>query len=285
MRADYNDYICGTKFRDIAHYVLRDGSTDLIHYSDREPGQYPVLYGHTHEFATLAQHASKFNEKVVLITHNSDGGVRATNRREYDADPSLLPDNVVTWYAQNVEVPLRENLRIKPLPIGLENRYCFDYDKAKILFDFRDAPGEWLPADKLYLNCNISTNPVERGEIYNIAEQLPHVTIERGSNGQDYGHYLRQIRLHTLTLSPRGNGADCHRTWETMYLGRTPIVKKDDSNELWEYFHLPVVYVEDWGEITDLELMNNKLSWARKNAYYDALSFKFWKRVILYANP
>ena len=33
-----------------------------------------------------------------------------------------------------------------------------------------------------------------------------------------------ELRRTALVLSPPGNGADCHRTWEAMLLGAVPVV-------------------------------------------------------------
>ena len=50
-------------------------------------------------------------------------------------------------------------------------------------------------------------------------------------------------------MSPEGNGADCHRTWEALLLGCIPIVKKTYMGS-GLYDGLPVVYVNEWSEIT-----------------------------------
>lgn len=54
--------------------------------------------------------------------------------------------------------------------------------------------------------------------------------------------HFETLRRSPFWLSPRGNGWDCHRTWEPLRLGRVPII----SVRLKPLFHgLPVVFVED----------------------------------------
>jgi hypothetical protein len=53
------------------------------------------------------------------------------------------------------------------------------------------------------------------------------------------------------TLSPRGNGEDCHRFYEAIYLDSIPIVKRTNSvfDKLYNVF--PCLIVNDWSEVTE----------------------------------
>lgn len=53
---------------------------------------------------------------------------------------------------------------------------------------------------------------------------------------------------YAFSISPHGNGLDCHRTWEDLVLGCIVIVKTSSLDPLYE--GLPVVIVGDWSEIT-----------------------------------
>ena len=50
-------------------------------------------------------------------------------------------------------------------------------------------------------------------------------------------------RNYAFSISPHGNGLDCHRTWEDLALGCIVIVKSSPLNSLYE--GLPVVIIED----------------------------------------
>lgn len=60
------------------------------------------------------------------------------------------------------------------------------------------------------------------------------------------------------TLSPRGAGEDCHRFYEAIYLDSIPIVKRTNTvfDKLYNVF--PCLIVNDWNEITEELLLNNK---------------------------
>ena len=60
------------------------------------------------------------------------------------------------------------------------------------------------------------------------------------------------------TLSPRGNGEDCHRFYEAIYLDSIPIVKRTNTafDKLYNIF--PCLIVNDWSDITEELLLSNK---------------------------
>jgi hypothetical protein len=43
-----------------------------------------------------------------------------------------------------------------------------------------------------------------------------------------FASYLDDMARCRWVLSPPGNGVDCHRTWEALYLGVTPIVLRTE---------------------------------------------------------
>lgn len=67
---------------------------------------------------------------------------------------------------------------------------------------------------------------------------------------------------HVFGISPRGNGLDCHRTWEMIYFGMIPIVKSSSLDPL--YADLPVVIVKQWKDVCELDL----------NAVYESIRGK-----------
>jgi hypothetical protein len=50
--------------------------------------------------------------------------------------------------------------------------------------------------------------------------------------------------------SPPGNGEDCHRTWEALYLRIIPVVKRSVMTEYFKSVGLPMLLVDDWREMT-----------------------------------
>ena len=59
--------------------------------------------------------------------------------------------------------------------------------------------------------------------------------------------------LHAkFVASPVGYGRDCYRTWEALALGAVPVMLKGNGSgvDRKKFASLPVVWVDDWGEVT-----------------------------------
>ena len=82
-----------------------------------------------------------------------------------------------------------------------------------------------------------------------------------------------------MVVCPEGNGIDCHRVWETLLLGRVPIVKK--SKAMNHFSDLPILFVDKWNEIEDLNLMKKKYELVKNNSI-KKLNFKYWRDLILF---
>jgi len=271
---NYQDYVCGTKFRDLADFVIgKDGKLEFARCVPTM--RLPIYYSHTHNFNYVIESISNSNSPCILITHNSDGAVRDSSYqqiRENDADYRLLPKNVVCWYAQNVDVRLPA--RVTPIPIGLENRYCFDYDKAQMLFEEAEKKVDKKP---LYVNFNVNTNLKARKEALKTCQQHTKVcSVRLGQNGDDYLRYLSELHSHSGAICPRGNGIDCHRTWEALYLGVVPVMLFDEAIQS---MNIPALFVNNWHELFDnYEDLKLALNTHREafNKPIEALSMNYW---------
>lgn len=95
----------------------------------------------------------------------------------------------------------------------------------------------------------------------------------------------RRNRQYPFWLSPRGNGIDCHRTWEALYLDIIPIVWNSSLNVLYE--DLPVVIINDENELNANFLYENLKTISAKKLQkmggydYKKLRNSYWRRLIL----
>jgi hypothetical protein len=141
-----------------------------------------------------------------------------------------------------------------PLPIGLENR---DKRRNGVPIDYLREISRGLPSHEerdivLLVAFSLHTNFEERSLALECARDIRGAKIiTKPITPRQYRNLVLRSRF---VLSPPGNGPDCHRTWEALYLGATPIVHRDS----WPFqaHGLPVLQVDSWGEI-ELKITNN----------------------------
>jgi hypothetical protein len=183
----------------------------------------------------------------VLVSHNSDASApaRKEDARWLDDEPLLL-----AWFAQN---PSCTHSKLRALPIGFENRYNAFGRSPETLLRGRAAAAASLPQRLLLAAFSTATNPGVRGPLSVAAAELFGTNLTTGAGiapGQEA--WYTAIADHRLVLCPAGHGLDTHRTWETLYLGRVPVVERSAIDQL--FAHLPVIVLDSWAELSAAKL-------------------------------
>jgi len=180
-----------------------------------------------------------FSNKTLVI-HNYDNIPNEQQMR-------LISERFKKVYSVNW---LGDKSIATPIPIGLENwgLQCNgvpnDFRKSikKGLLKTEDRPIQILSS------FSIHTNMAERSEAKKFS--LTFKGVNHMSTFASPFNYRNIVSQSQFVLSPPGNGADCHRTWEAIYLGAIPIVHKS----FWPFNHLPlpVLIVESWFDVPEL---------------------------------
>jgi hypothetical protein len=243
------DYICGEKFKNICDTSLED-------YKDINKDTI-ILYANTeNQKEALYLIELNNNKKFILVTHNSDKSVNKTD----------LPENLIKWYAQNLDY---EHNKIEAIPIGLENPewHPFKLDKFK----------NFKPSNKrvgVFGQFNPATNPAHRMDlIAKIKSGIIWADLYYCLNGKNFDEYLDNMSRYKFCLCPRGNGIDTHRIWESLYLGCVPVVLKHKTHEFM-YNNLPVVFIDNWEDFDENTEINNS------NCNNELLTMTYWKNKI-----
>jgi hypothetical protein len=182
---------------------------------------------------------------------------------------------VINWFSQNVAV---SHPRLIPLPIGLENLDHYNHGIPAIFNKLSAQVIKRKPA--ILYGFSISTNIKERSKALKLLSQLPLAeSIPARLNSTAY---LRQLQSYMFVASPPGNGIDCHRTWEAMYLGVVPIVLRSKATEFFAKQHLPVWIINDWSELNSVTSQQLKQKYKKLKPLFKSQSlwFSYWKNVI-----
>ncbi len=201
--------------------------------------------------------------KFILIGHNCDFGI------DSKFIPLLEDDRIIHMFSQNT---LIKHPKLTAVPIGIANS-IYRHGQKDILYRAIHTPINRERIPRIYVNVDPGTNWAHRGPVMDKMRQNPLATFV---NRSSYFEYLMEMKHFKWVCSPKGNGADCHRTWEALYVGCIPIVDNIDN------FHefskeLPMILVDDWSTVT-LEFLERETAKLKFN--YDMLNFNYWKNKI-----
>lgn len=176
--------------------------------------------------------------KYTLLIHNGDliPTERALER---------LGDLFHRVYSVNVT---SETPTLRALPIGLENARLNNNGRLSYYLDGLEEPHSKDRPRPVMSSFHVSNNPLVR---------QPAAELFRASRFGFDGHswkrkeYRDVLKQTCFVISPPGNGPDCHRTWEAIYMGAVPVVLKEHlGRSLWE--GMPILAVDSYQDFVDM---------------------------------
>jgi hypothetical protein len=253
------EVIHGDKYRQAADIII-DG-TPTFEQAEYLLNNSCVIFCKTDYVFQLFEIMLESNKKYILITHNSDYCIN-TKYAE------VAPENIQRWYALNIDF-MQSNLI--PIPSGMERPLGCGYSSdANVLFEQMKRPK--AVKNLVYMNHNSNNNHGERDCVDSHFQDKPWVTVQK--HGTSFRDFIENCYLHQFVVSPPGNGIDCHRTWEALYMGSIPIVKRSILTQA--FSDLPILIVEDWGVITE-ELLKIVLDEFENRSFnYEKLTLSYW---------
>ena len=270
-------FISGDSFRALADFIIED-EADFAKISENLSS---VESGLIVLFVSLSLLEEKRNQvelcsvlapkgqvpyEVRIILHNSDYNV-----------PEQFLCSLLERCSHIFCVNYLGTLKgVTSIPIGLENLHFvrgglisrFPYRSHKTSLNKR-----YFKVNIIFSGFNVSTNRKVRE---------PIDLVVRSSQYSEFHHfvppdqYIPRLSSSFFSISPPGNGADCHRTWESLYLGTIPVILDGHlSKSLTD--NLPIHVVSDYQSF--LELSPNQLR--ELYSYYSGRSLqiaymKFW---------
>lgn len=202
----------------------------------------------------------------ILLTHNSDHSAPGPFSRYLD-DPKIL-----AWFAQNKGEEAHPKLH--PVPIGVANRH-WGHGSPEVFSSLLSLAKNQNRPYLCYMNFAPSTYPKERPYVWDLFASKPWCAV---SDVKSISSYLKDLSRSKFVLSPRGNGLDCHRTWEALLMGAIPIVRSSSLDSL--FADLPVLIVENWEVITESYLKEQYKRIKQKTYQLDKLFIGYWLKLI-----
>lgn len=230
-------FITGDTFRSFVDHVFDE---TCLSFDPIKVGQGDVIFVKT-DWEYLEEFFENYHPKInceyILVTHNSDHSAPGPFFNYLD-DPKLL-----AWFGQNVEG--FSHPKLYPIPIGLANR-CWSHGNPDLFKTMLPLSQKSQRSILCYLNFQPATYPTERGYVWDLFANQPWCQVD---SFKELSQYLLDLTKAKFVISPRGNGLDCHRTWEALLMGAIPVVRRSSLDSMYE--DLPVLIVEDWTVITE----------------------------------
>jgi hypothetical protein len=201
----------------------------------------PDLYSHQVIFVPfhlrycILEYLHLFPFPVTLITTGNDSS--------FDLPKTLIDyqSKLSKWFVQNNCSPSQKCVS---LPIGLEDRWRHnhgninDFNRLRPLSLNSDRDPVILYSFTIQNNINVRFSALQTLSTHPNAIPL---------KSPDPWSYRRSLLNVMFVASPAGNGIDCHRTWEALYLRCIPIVV---SHEFYSRFpDFPGLILESWEEL------------------------------------
>ena len=193
---------------------------------------------------------SEFRNPFRLVLHNSDDEFGEKQLKYLD-----IP-NCKKIYTQNMNV---KHPQVEPLPIGIANS-CWDWGDSKIMDEVINEG--FSDTNPLFIYANFTKGD---GVRYERRKDCYDILSENGiimQESTDYKTYLQDLKKFKFCLSPEGNGIDCYRTWEALYMKTIPICKRSVMVEEFAKT-FPIYIVDDWKkfDIDDVWSSYDSFNW------------------------
>ncbi|MFC1842079.1 hypothetical protein ACFLYU_00265 [Candidatus Dependentiae bacterium] len=212
----------------------------------------------------------KINAKYVLITHDALYKADLNVYKKY-----LDEDKVIAWFGKNLFV---DHPKAYTLPLGIVNQ-SYQPGNTKIFDKLRSN----LPKKDilLYMNFRQGTGPGPQRAIrqfvwdfFSDKKYCTKTAYSTGKNAKSFNGYINDVARSKFTLSPRGGGVDCYRTWEAMLVGSIPIVETSPLDPILE--GLPIIIIDDWTKITEEFLIQKYEEITSKTYNLEKLFIPYW---------
>lgn len=241
-----HEFLSPTSLQSIANYTLQCRGFnifDINYLKNRD-----IIWSHTDRVLELFPALQNSSDSFILITGAADMPVNAQLF-------SLKPKCIKKWFATNVDYKHEDLI---PLPLGVANNKApfrdtiTDFQSLGELSSFSHPISNKI-INKVYTCFGIEQFPAHRSMVKDILIKN-NMTQFNNLNCSINTHipwkqYATDLKDYLFLASPKGNGIQCHKTWEALLLGCIPIV---DTHFSYDYNskNLPIIQIDDWNKIT-----------------------------------
>ena len=229
-----NNFVNGVNLQQAADIVIdvirKDNVKDLVRNS--------IIWCKTDFLPELFNSLKTDTNEHVLITHCSDHNI---HEELFNSKPKCIKK----WYAQNANYKHEDLI---PLPIGIENHEGPNKGGSIDIQYLLENTDNFKITNKIINKLYCNFNPQTNSNRINVANILIQKGISSFDIKRTFSDYCDTMKQFLFIASPKGNGIDCHRTWEALYMGCIPIVEKHFMYD--SYTNLPIIQIDSWEHLS-----------------------------------
>lgn len=216
----------------------------------------------------------KLETPIVLVISDGDESFPSNFTHLIDVEDLIQHPYLIHIFAQNCDYKGPHRHKVTPIPIGI------DFHTRAHRIPFKEKTTQTPEQQESILNAVLQTfKPTDKRKKRIYVDFHLHDTLANGcfqrylevgetrseifskiqtTNLVDVSKFQSRTSLwktkgeYAFSICPPGNGLDTHRIWEDLVLGCIVIVKHSPLDLL--YRGLPVIFIQDWNEITEANL-------------------------------
>ena len=233
----------------------------------------------------FADNLNQLKKPIILITSDGDRSIPSS----YDINiinKILNCNNIKKWYTQNYDKTIiHEKLDYYPIGFDLHTtRWLIDNntnDKINFMIECRHKSSVFNRIkNKIFCDFHLHYSHKSRKELYENMKNNKYLNFINSK--KSFQDITLEYNKYNFALSPRGNGLDCHRTWELFLAGVIVITLTSSLDNMFIKNNLPVIILKDWNELNDIN--HEKLKYMfKKNVkkihiknIFPKLKYKYW---------
>lgn len=212
----------------------------------------------------VADNLHFLNTPLILVTTDGDRSVPSSYKTS-TVRTLLESPKIRLWFTQNYDGSIKHQ-KLKPIPIGfdLHTKKWLIGNSVDNKISFIASQRSKHKNRKVLCDAHLSISHPERSEMIKIIKDNKDIVfIEKTKSFVDL---MELYGTHEFIISPRGNGIDCHRTWEAILAGCIVITRTSPLDEMFISNKLPVVIIQEWNELND-DLPQKLEKWSHKYSH------------------
>ena len=235
---------------------------------------------------------SDIKRPIILITSDGDRSVPSSYNKDL-VNNILSSPKIIKWYTQNYDKTIiHPKLDYYPIGLDLHTKKYLNltyFDKFRSYEMLRSNKFNYYlkiknmnsnKINKIFCDSHLSLSHPRRSEMYDILKdnQMINFLNEKVSQSE----IIKKYAEHKFVLSPRGNGIDCHRTWEIFLLGSIVITETSSLDDMYISNNLPVIILKDFSELNKMDYNDLDKLWEKnkhkcdENNILKKFDTKYW---------